>query len=914
MNTSHQVIDEIRAALLYLDAHPRDKWVMYGMAIKSELGDAGFPVWDDWSQTASNYQAKAAKAVWKSIKPVGGITIASLFAAAIKHGYRSEVPYTPPTQAERDKLETARLATQAEAEAHARQHREAASAKAAKLWAQASKVRTDHPYLVAKGITPYGVKQLHDMLLIPLWDGCELVNLQIIAIDGRKRFLRGGQVKGCSLMLGQITGSDTVLLCEGWATGCSLHLATGLPVVVAFNAQNLVVVAQELVANSQDGLVVVVCGDVDASQAGQRAASKAVQMLLSRGKLVLPQFTASQIAEYQQAHDKPPSDFNDLQQLAGLDAVAQQVTRHLAQDKMTTMMTSDTQPQGLVPRYDTTARGLFYIGAKRDKDSGELIEQPPIWLCDWLELLGCGADENNRQHILLRWKRQGNGEIITLAMPNAEIGEREGWARLRNGGMTITPERAGQIKLAYWLQKGAPTNWHDIVTMSGWQHDAYILPSGEVLGTPVSPIHFNGNMSKSQAFQPAGTLADWQSNVGNLCRKNPLLIASVACALSGALLSLIGARDGIGLHLHALTSSGKSTCGDVAASVWGDPVKQLNTWNGTTIGLANEAEASNDRLLYLDEIGSGDAKKIGPAIYAMLNGASRLQGAKDGGNRAKRTWLLSLISSGEVGMSQYLTEGGQVPRGGQEIRLLDIPADAGKYRAFDYLHHLPNGDSFATSLTTAARSKYGTLGREFVMWLMANRAHIQSTVQQAQQQMAAMIPVDADPTVARATRKFGILLAAAEIASRAGLTGWTVEEARDGIVITWQRWLDSFGTASRDDTRLIEQVEHVLISNQYSRFASLPFSDAEPIIHRLMGYKRYEEDGTLFMLTPGAFKTEAIAGFETRRACEVLHKAGMLERPAGRNGWTTNGGKDVGQVYRIRLRPNQESSLPPLVG
>lgn len=740
------------------------------------------------------------------------------------------------------------------------------------------------------------------MLIIPTRIDGEIVSAQYINKDGRKTFQTGGQIKGTSLLLGSLQSARTVLLCEGWATGCTLHQATALPVVVAFTAHNLVAVAQRLAAMLPDGVPVLVCGDTDASQTGQQAAHKAAAQLKSRAGVALPQFTPAQITRHQQAHGKAPSDFNDLQQLAGLATVAEQVLAIVSQDKTTAMMTNDTPTFGLMPRYETQASGVYYIGVKRDKDSGELIEQPPIWLCDWLELQGCGADESKLQHTLMHWKRQGNGESIYVAMPNAEIGEREGWARLRDRGLTITPERAGQTKLAYWLQKGAPHIWHDIVTMSGWQHGAYLLPSGEVIGTPASPIHFNGDISKAHAYQPTGTLADWQANVGALARNNPLLIASIACALAGALLSIIGARDGIGLHLHALTSSGKSTCGDVAASVWGDPVKQLNTWNGTTIGLANEAEASNDRLLYLDEIGSGDARKIAPAIYAMLNGASRLQGAKEDGNRAKRTWLLSLMSSGEVGMGQYLTEGGQIPRGGQEIRLLDIPADSGTYRAFDHLHHLPNGDAFATSLTMAARTHYGTLGRAFVLWLMNNRAYVSSQVNDAQQRMMAMIPAGADPTVTRATRKFGILLAAVELASRAGLTGWTASEAQDGITRTWQRWLAAFGTASRDDTRLIEQAEHVLMSNQYSRFVTLPMSDAEPVIHRLMGYKRNESKETLFMLTPGAFKTEVIAGYEARRACEVLHKAGMLERPSGRNGWTVNGGKDIGQVYRMRLR------------
>uniref|UniRef100_UPI000491DF60 PriCT-2 domain-containing protein n=1 Tax=Chitinilyticum litopenaei TaxID=1121276 RepID=UPI000491DF60 len=58
--------NDIRAALAHIPAHDRDTWVCMAMAVKSELGEAGFNLWDDWSQSADNYQPKAARAVWKS--------------------------------------------------------------------------------------------------------------------------------------------------------------------------------------------------------------------------------------------------------------------------------------------------------------------------------------------------------------------------------------------------------------------------------------------------------------------------------------------------------------------------------------------------------------------------------------------------------------------------------------------------------------------------------------------------------------------------------------------------------------------------------------------------------------------------------------------------------------------------------
>lgn len=248
---------------------------------------------------------------------------------------------------ERTQLEARMAEARSTAEAERQRLAELARAKAERLWDRAQPVQADHPYVLVKGIRPTGAAQLRDMLLIPLRRDGLLVSLQCIGKDGHKTFLTGGEAKGASLVLGRLKGAAVVLLCEGWATGCTLHQATGWPAVVAFNAGNLAAVAERLAVTLGDGVQLLVCGDNDAEtegNPGKVAAEKAATILHPRGRAVLPVFTADQVEKHRQVHGKAPTDFNDLHQLAGLDAITDQLTEQPAQSD-----TTATNVQGPTP-------------------------------------------------------------------------------------------------------------------------------------------------------------------------------------------------------------------------------------------------------------------------------------------------------------------------------------------------------------------------------------------------------------------------------------------------------------------------------------------------------------------------------------------------------------------------------------
>ncbi|TAM18167.1 MAG: toprim domain-containing protein [Rhodanobacter sp.] len=129
-------------------------------------------------------------------------------------------------------------------------------------WNSGKPASPDHPYLVAKRIGAGGLRTSGTWLLVPMRDvNGVLQNLQTIRVGGNKRFLKGGRMSGCYASIG--LPGEHFLVCEGWATGQSLHKATGLPVAVAFAACNLGNVAKVL-RGKYPSARITVCADNDA--------------------------------------------------------------------------------------------------------------------------------------------------------------------------------------------------------------------------------------------------------------------------------------------------------------------------------------------------------------------------------------------------------------------------------------------------------------------------------------------------------------------------------------------------------------------------------------------------------------------------------------------------------------------------
>ncbi len=200
--------------------------------------------------------------------------------------------------------------------------REECRTKSKAIWDKGLKADERHQYLTVKGIKPFAIKQSGDALIIPVQDFAGVLHgLQFISGDGSKKFKTGTAKVGhfCRIP-GDKTGP--ILICEGYATGASLHEATGHSIVVAFDAGNLRR-SNKATSREETGSGLIVCSDNDQWTDGNPGITNATEAAREAGALLaVPEFNLSEneIAKFK-AEKKGPTDFNDLHQLEGIEAV-----------------------------------------------------------------------------------------------------------------------------------------------------------------------------------------------------------------------------------------------------------------------------------------------------------------------------------------------------------------------------------------------------------------------------------------------------------------------------------------------------------------------------------------------------------------------------------------------------------------
>lgn len=750
-------------------------------------------------------------------------------------------------------------------------------------------------YLMNKGLVGFTFPVLPDgSLLLGLVDESGTVTAaQTITQQGEKRLLAGSAKRGAYHAVNVADAPQSVLIAEGLATALSVHLIRPEALTVcAIDAGNLQPVAQAMHQRYPNAQIIIAAdNDIKPGEpnTGKDAAEKAAKAV--SGWVALPPTVKK-------------ADWNDYHQQYGLEAATTAFKNSMYQPQEPEVSAKlqvinggkkgASKPESLRPHVESRADGIYWVEPKSDKDAGEIICRES-WLCSALKVIGIGIDDSKTRYLILRWQAFGAKSETVQAIPFADIGEREGWRTLKAGGVNVTTKSGLRATLADWLQSCANGEVWRIAHATGWQCGAYIMPDGEIIGTPEQPVLFNGRSSAASGYTTSGTVDSWRESVGRLAFGNYSMMTGVAAALAAPLIGLAGA-DGFGIHLYEQSSAGKTTTANVASSLYGNPDVLRLTWYGTALGLANEAAAHNDALMPLDEIGQGaDPVEVYKSAYALFNGTGKLQGAKEGGNRDLKRWRTVAISTGEMDLETFIASAGRKAKAGQLVRLLNIPM-----RRAVRFHEHANGKHHADALKDAYQHHHGVAGREWVKWLADHQQEAVSAVRVTEERWRSLIPSDYGEQVHRVGARFAILEAALLLGNV--ITGWDEQTCRDAIQYSYNAWLREFGTGNKEHQQIIEQTEAFLNAYGMSRFAPFPYDPSSLPISNMAGYRQkggHDADPMVFYTFPAAFEGEIARGFNARQFAEVLKKAGMLTPPTSGRGFQRKSPRIDGRQIRV---------------
>ena len=539
-----------------------------------------------------------------------------------------------------------------------------------------------------------------------------------------------------------------------------------------------------------------------------------------------------------------------------------------------------------------TPEGVFYSG-----DDGEAR---PV--CSPLEILARTRDDKGHNWGLLVEFDDPDGEKKRWNIParnmTGDFGK-DVLGPLVDMGLRLPGTRSGRNArndLQSYLQGFDSKERARLVTRLGWHGPAYLLPDQQI-GNSHEHLFFCDAGAQLPPISEAGTLEQWQQQVGAMCVGNHRLAFVVSVAFAGPLLNMLGHESG-GFHLYGDSSGGKTTHLQVAASVYGGP-RVVRSWRSTDNALESIAAAHSDGLLVLDEIGMCDPRIIGETVYMLGNGTGKAR-ANDRGQAGRQVqeWRLLFLSTGEKTLAQHMADANKELKAGMEIRMLAVPADASKgLGMFDVLNGFEDAAALSDALKARVAKFYGTPLTAFLSALckpgevLGWTAILRRTVERF---IAKALPASASGQAHRAAARFGLAAAAGELATALGVTGWPEGTATTAAQVCLSAWLDERGGAGNmEGDAIVARLQQIIERFGESRFTrwdgiTAKTDDHAPRTSDRLGFRRTVEhgmgDGVYTLVTyyflPTAWRAEVFKGMSLTLVNRELIERGILEPSA----------------------------------
>ncbi len=757
---------------------------------------------------------------------------------------------------------------------------EAAKAKAITLanerWERATNVQAveDHPYLAAKNVKAFGLRaDSRGTLLIPIRNSNgDFVLLQMIfERNGAffKRFIAGSSVAGNTFTIGPLRDGNDIVLAEGYATAASIFKATGKPVVVCFDCYKLLAAAKNIRQKYPNSRIILAADDDRRRNDGNIGVLKAHEAAKAVDGYAVRPFWP----DLKKANENQASDFNDMANLFGDEAVKRNFERR-------SRPVNRWFPYGTKRAFEShPQKGLYLIEIAEDLNTTD----KRTWLCSPLTVDARVVDATTKDWFHLLTFKDHNQETREEIIPDRLLCRKgtELLETLVDKGLRVTTSTEKSL-IKDFISVARPEKTITQVRRTGWFEKNFVLPNLTVYRDP-NPKREIRYALKNTLYETAGTLQDWQESIARPASGNTRLVFAICVALAGPLLEILHAESG-GFSYTSRSSIGKSSAFDLAASVWGPPEKGVQSWNATANAIEALLLMHNDMVLIMDEISSVDAKDGSQVTYMFANRKGKARMNADTSLSDVASWNALMLSNGEKSMKAHAAESGITLNAGQELRLANIDADAGKGMGILDDAHGQKPEAYLSALRTAARRFYGVVGQEWLKYVVAQRDWLEENlsgyIEQTAQRLTEDI-TDASNQVRRKAMQFALVGMAGYLATEAGITGWEKGEAAAAIGACFQSWLEDFGTADKEREIIITQIRRFLEENKDGRFS--PLKEAITLHQKRAGYTQATADGTEYLCYTTTFDTEVCKGLDARIVRQLLAKEGLLRTRTSTN-------------------------------
>lgn len=343
---------------------------------------------------------------------------------------------------------------------------------------------------------------------------------------------------------------------------------------------------------------------------------------------------------------------------------------------------------------------------------------------------------------------------------------------------------------ALWrrLVEARPDSRFLVVTAPGWYEQYFVTRNqvygrsdvSEVLIDEKTPEHVSG-------FTMAGTLEGWQRAVKNYPSYSSPLCVAISATFAAPLLRPLG-FDSFAVNWFGKTSGGKSTIIRAAAAVGGlfeDDGYNLPTWGDTDAAFEAQAMGHRDCLFPVDETGDAERNDVPLAVrakrWAFTLSRNRPRKTDVSYARAKgllgREFRVIGMSSSETAMADAAAQVGRRRLGGEEVRLIDIPAEQpGSMGVFDGDLSDYAGVDGARRLADKIKADAGRYqGVAFDAYLQALFAHERWRARAKKEirrfEKSFESPIDSR-VAGRITKNFAVIWAGAALAIRYKVLPW----------------------------------------------------------------------------------------------------------------------------------------------